>query len=205
MWERLSVSSLTFGVFPAIIIASKSCRPRSSCSRPQNQGSRTFGKPFWPETVVTQGRGRVDCRGRVPREYLNPRLHPQGQQDRDVVCPLSCSTHLRPVLHFPCICHEMMSENEEGRCLFQKPPNQKDTRSFPLLSMELKFELDTRLTVSCAVAVASAYGLVTVSIALDSVLLAFGNTIILLLILFVLFGWKELLGEFGKQSVVAAR
>jgi hypothetical protein len=71
--------------------------------------------------------------------------------------------------------------------------------------MELKFELDTRLTVSCVVAVPLAYGLVTVSIALDSVLLAFGNVVILLLILFVLFGWKELLGEFGKQSAVAAR
>ncbi len=72
--------------------------------------------------------------------------------------------------------------------------------------MELKFKLDTRLTVSCVVAVASAYGLVTVSIVLDSVLLAFGNAIILLLILFVLFGWKELLGEFGKKrSAVAAR
>ena len=56
------------------------------------------------------------------------------------------------------------------------------------------------------VAVTSAYGLVTVSIALDSVLLVFGNAVILLLILFVLFGWKELLGEFGKkQSAVAAR
>jgi hypothetical protein len=72
--------------------------------------------------------------------------------------------------------------------------------------MELKFELNTQLSVSCVVAVASAYGLVTVPIALNSILLAFGNTIILLLILFVLFGWKELLGEFGKKrSAVAAR
>ncbi len=72
--------------------------------------------------------------------------------------------------------------------------------------MELKFELDTQLTLSGVVAVALAYGLVTVSIALDSVLLAFGNAIILLLILFVLFGWKELLGEFDKKrSAVAAR
>jgi len=70
--------------------------------------------------------------------------------------------------------------------------------------MELKFELDTRLTVSCVVAVASAYGLVTVSIALDRVHLAFGNSVILLLILFVLFGWKELLGEFGKKRSAAA-
>jgi hypothetical protein len=68
--------------------------------------------------------------------------------------------------------------------------------------MELKFELDTRLTVSCVVAVASAYGLVTVSIAIDSVLLAFGNAI-LSLILFVLFGWRELLGEFGKKRSAA--
>jgi hypothetical protein len=65
--------------------------------------------------------------------------------------------------------------------------------------MELKFELDTRLTVSCVVAVGSAYGLVTVSIVLDSILLAFGNAIILLLILFVLFGWSELLGELNKK------
>jgi hypothetical protein len=65
--------------------------------------------------------------------------------------------------------------------------------------MELKFELDTRLTVSCVVAVASAYGLLTVSIALDSILLVFGNAVILLLILFVLFGRRELLGEFNKK------
>ena len=67
----------------------------------------------------------------------------------------------------------------------------------------LKFELDTRLTVSCVVAVALAYGLVTVSIAIDSVLLAFGNAVILSLILFVLFGWRELLGEFGKKRSAA--
>ncbi len=69
--------------------------------------------------------------------------------------------------------------------------------------MELKFELDTRLTVSCVVAVVSAYGLVTVSITIDSVLLAFGNAFILSLILFVLFGWRELLGEFGKKRSAA--
>ncbi len=59
--------------------------------------------------------------------------------------------------------------------------------------MELKFELTTRLTVLCVIAVACAYGLGTVSIALNSVPLAFGNTIVLLAILFVLFGWKVLL------------
>jgi hypothetical protein len=71
--------------------------------------------------------------------------------------------------------------------------------------MELKFKLDTRLTVSCAcvVAVASAYGLLSVSIALDSILLAFGNAVILLLILFVLFGWQEFLGEFKKRTSMA--
>jgi hypothetical protein len=90
--------------------------------------------------------------------------------------------------------------------LLQKPPKQEDTRSFPWSSMKLKFELDTRLIVSCVVAAALACGLVTVSIALDSVLLAFGNAVILLSILFVLFGWKELLGEFGKKrSAVATR
>ena len=67
--------------------------------------------------------------------------------------------------------------------------------------MENKFKLNTRLTVSCVVAVASAYGLVTVSIAIDSILLAFGNAVILLLILFVLFCWRELLGEFGKEEI----
>ena len=87
--------------------------------------------------------------------------------------------------------------------MLQKPPKQEDTRSSPSLSMELKFELNTRLTVSCVVAVASAYGLVTVSIVINSVLLAFGNAVILLLILFVLFGWRELLGEFGKKRSAA--
>jgi len=44
----------------------------------------------------------------------------------------------------------------------QDPPEQED-KSSPSLSMELKFELDTRLTVSFVVAVASAYSLLTVS------------------------------------------
>jgi hypothetical protein len=69
----------------------------------------------------------------------------------------------------------------------QDPPEQED-KSSPSSSMELKFKLDTRLTVSCVVAVALAYSLLTVSIALDSILLVFGNAIILLLILFVLVG-----------------
>ena len=53
------------------------------------------------------------------------------------------------------------------------------------------------------VAVVSAYGLVTVSIAINSVLLAFGNAVILSLILSVLFEWRELLGEFGKKRSAA--
>ena len=69
--------------------------------------------------------------------------------------------------------------------------------------MELKFELNTQLTISCMVAVASAYSLVTVSIALDSILLAFGNAVILLLILLILFGWRELLGELNKKRSTA--
>jgi hypothetical protein len=91
----------------------------------------------------------------------------------------------------------------------EKPPKQEDTKSSPSLpslkdwSMELKFKLDTQLTVSCVVAVALAYGLVSVSIAINSVLLAFDNAVILLLILFVLFGWRELLGEFNKKRSTA--
>ncbi len=84
----------------------------------------------------------------------------------------------------------------------QDPPEQ-EVKSSPFSSMELKFELDTRLTVSCVVAVASAYGLIAISIALDSILLAFGNAVILLLILFVLFGWRELIGEFNKKRSTA--
>ena len=92
-----------------------------------------------------------------------------------------------------------MRENKEGSCIIDKPPKQEDTKSSPLTSMELKFELDTQLTVSCMVAVALAYGLVILSVAHDSILLAFGNTVILLLILFALFGWRELLGELTKK------
>ena len=73
----------------------------------------------------------------------------------------------------------------------EKPPEKEDTKSSPSSSMELKFELNTRLTVSCVVAVASAYGLVTVSIAINSILLAFGNAIILLLIDPVRIVWVE--------------
>ena len=82
----------------------------------------------------------------------------------------------------------------------QDPPEQED-KSSPSSSMELKFELDTRLTVSCVVAVASAYGLLSVSIALDSVLLAFGNAVILSLILFVLFGVERTPGRVRQEKI----
>ena len=55
--------------------------------------------------------------------------------------------------------------------------------------MELKFELDTRLTVSCITVLACVYGFTTVSIAIGSVLLAFAYAIILLLIIFTF--WIE--------------
>jgi len=61
--------------------------------------------------------------------------------------------------------------------------------------MELKFELDTRLTVSCIVAAVCSYGFVTVSISLNSVTLAFANAIILLFIVFVLFGLDRFLAR----------
>jgi hypothetical protein len=125
----------------------------------------------------------------VPGEHSNQRLRPQGQEDQGAVLDQA---------------HECATRgNEEGSCFLEKRPEQEDTPSSPLSSMELKFELDTQLTVSCVVAVASAYGLVTVSIAIDSVLLAFGDAVILLLILFVLFGWKELLGELNKKKSTA--
>ena len=53
------------------------------------------------------------------------------------------------------------------------------------------------------VAVALAHGLVTVLIALDSILLAFDNAVIFLFILSVLFGWRELHGKFGKKRSAA--
>ena len=60
-------------------------------------------------------------------------------------------------------------------------------------SMELKFELDTRLTVSCITVLACVYGFTTISVAINSVLLAFSYAVILLLIIFILFGLKDIL------------
>ena len=122
---RPPVSSLTFGRdFTPTDVASKSCRPKSRGRCLRNLGDRTFGEPFRPEPVIAQGQGRVDCRGRVPREHSSPRRHPQGQErpDRDQVCPLSRCTPSRPVLRFPCIRSVATRGNEEGSCFVQDPP-----------------------------------------------------------------------------------
>ena len=144
---RPPVSSLTFGRdFTPADVASKSCRPKSRGRCLRNLGDRTFGEPFRPEPVVAQGQGRVDCRGRVPGEHPNPRLHPQGQGDRGRVCPLSRCTHTSPVCRFPCIRPYVTTRgNEEGSCFLEKRPKQEDTPSSPLSSMELKLSSSSTL------------------------------------------------------------
>jgi hypothetical protein len=94
----------------------------------------------------------------VPRGHSNPRRrrHSQGREDRGQVCPLTRCNPTSPVLRFPCIRPYATRGNEDGSgALLQPPPEQEDKESSPSLSMELKFELNTRLTVSCVVAVAS--------------------------------------------------
>jgi hypothetical protein len=54
--------------------------------------------------------------------------------------------------------------------------------------MELNFELDTALTVKCISAVVCALGFTKVSITLANAQLAIANALILLAIIFVLFG-----------------
>jgi hypothetical protein len=128
------VSSLTFGRdFTPADVASKSRRPKSRGRCPRNLGDRTFGEPFWSEPVIAQGQGRVDCRGHLPGEQPNPRLHPQGQEDRGRVCPLSRCTPSSPVLRFPCIRPYMMRGIEEGSCFLESAPSRKkqETRSSP--------------------------------------------------------------------------
>jgi hypothetical protein len=56
--------------------------------------------------------------------------------------------------------------------------------------MELKFELNTALTVKCISAVASAIGITKVLIALQNTQLAIANALVLLTIIFVLFGQR---------------
>jgi hypothetical protein len=93
-------------------------------------------------------------------------------------------------------------ERKQRRELLRAGSSRAGRQELPIPVNGAEVRADTRLTVSCVVAVASAYGLLTVSIALDSILLAFGNAVILLLILFVLFGWRELL-EFNKKRSTA--
>ena len=182
----------------AVDVTSESRRPKSRSRgrpNPSKQGNRQFDMPFWSKTVVAQGQGRVDCRGRAH--------HPRGFEDQGQACPLSRCTHTSPVCRFPCIRPYATRGNKEGSCFLEKRPKQEDTPSSPSSLMELKFELDTQLTVSWVVAVSLAYSLVTLSIMHDSILLEFGNAIILLLILFVLFGWRELLRELNKKRSTA--
>jgi len=200
--KRPQVSSLTFvKIFPAADVVSKSCRP-SSCSHPHNKAIECSANRFGPNPSSPKTKEElivvVACQ--VPREHSNPRLHTLKAKKTKTK-----SARCRAVLICarssvsPAFIATRRVETKKGGACYKSPPEQEDTRSSPSLSMELKFELNTRLTVSCVVAVASAYGLVTVLIAFNSILLAFGNAVILLLILFVLFGWRELMGEFGKK------
>ncbi len=56
--------------------------------------------------------------------------------------------------------------------------------------IELKFELDTALTVNCIPAIGCALGFTKVSIMLQNNQLAIANTLVLLGIIFVLFGQR---------------
>jgi hypothetical protein len=56
--------------------------------------------------------------------------------------------------------------------------------------MELKFELDTALTVKCIFAVTCALGFTKVSIVLKNAQLAIAIALVLLAIIFVLFGQR---------------
>jgi hypothetical protein len=144
-YEYAPARSSTFGqLFPAAAVASKQSRRPKSRGRPQILGGRTFDKPFRPKPVVARGPGRVDCRGRVPREHsASPRRHSRGRENQGEVCPLLRSTPSRPVLRFPCIRPIATRGNEDGSgALLQPPPKQEDKKS-PFSLMELKFELDT--------------------------------------------------------------
>jgi hypothetical protein len=54
--------------------------------------------------------------------------------------------------------------------------------------MELKFELNTALTVKCISAIVCALGFTKVSIALQNAQLAIANALVLITIIFVFFG-----------------
>ena len=139
-------SSAVGRLFPAAVAASTGRRPNSR-GRPQGRGNRGFREPFRPVPVVARGPGRVDCRGRVPEHSASPRRHSRGRENQGEVRPLSRSTTpSRPVLRFPCIRPIATRGNEAGSgALLQPPPEQEDKKSPFDASMELKFELDTRL------------------------------------------------------------
>ncbi len=82
-YEYAPARSSTIGqLFPAAAIASKSRLPQSR-GRPQGRGNRRFREPCRPKPVVARGPGRVDCRGRVPREHsASPRRHSRGQENQ---------------------------------------------------------------------------------------------------------------------------
>ncbi len=56
--------------------------------------------------------------------------------------------------------------------------------------MELKFELNTALTVKCISAIVCALGFTKVSIALQNAQLAIANALVLIAIIFVFFGQR---------------
>ncbi len=206
--KRPAVCSFMYGRdFTPTNVASKHHQPKN-CGPCLTWGDCMFGEPFRPKLDVVWGQGRVDCCGRVPGVRSNPRNCPQDPKDQGWDCPLPTQnsrwSRLFPssLVHFPCICPFVTRGNKEGSC-FAQSPKQGQARSSPLLLMELKFKLDIWLTVSCVVAVVLAYSLAILSIALNSILLAFGNAIILLLILFALFWWREILGTFGKKRSMA--
>ncbi len=103
--------------------------------------------------------------------------------------PLDASTCWRPIL--PAV---VLNDyfGLDSATIDQPRTTSHSSRAPP---MELKFELDTCLTVSCIVAAVCSYGFVTVSISLNSASLAFANAIILLLIVFVLFGLDRFLAR----------
>ncbi len=199
--DCLLVSSLTFGrdSSPADT-ASKRRWPKSCGHNPLNLGNRPFGKPLWPKSVVVQGQGRVDCCGCMPGADPNPRHCLQSNKDWGQVCLPSWTPPSWLVLCFPCICSFTTRGNDEGSCV-AKSSKQEDARCSPSSSIIYGAQVWAHHSTyrSWMVAVALAYGLMAVWIAINSILFAFGNAIILLLILFALFGWREFIGKFRKK------
>jgi len=139
------------------------------------------------------------------RRTPEPKASPSSPRRPRPSLPVIALDSFTPGPPFPVHSSVRDERKQRRELLLRKAPQAGRHTKFSIVidGTQVKFELDTRLTVSCVVAVVSAYGLVTVSIAFDSILLAFGNAVILLLILFVLFGWRELLGEFSKKRSAA--